>query len=109
MANLLTFNRFATLPTRNFQAGSFEGAERLAAEDLAPARRIARNSCASCTIGCEHIYAGGSGRGVRLEYESLFALGPLCGVTIRPPSSARRRPATRRASTPSAPGRRSPS
>jgi aldehyde:ferredoxin oxidoreductase len=28
----------------------------------------------------KHIYAGGSGRGVRLEYESLFALGPLCGV-----------------------------
>ena len=81
VANLLTFNRFATLPTRNFQSGSFEDAERLAAEALGPARRIARNSCASCTIGCEHIYADGSSRGVRLEYESLFALGPLCGVS----------------------------
>jgi len=80
VANLLTFNRFATLPTRNFQSGSFEGAEALAAEDLAPARRIARNSCAACTIGCEHIYAGDSGSGIRLEYESLYALGPLCGV-----------------------------
>jgi aldehyde:ferredoxin oxidoreductase len=81
VANLLTFNRFATLPTRNFQSGSFEGAEELAAEALGPARRIARNSCASCTIGCEHIYAGGSSGRVRLEYESLFALGPLCGVS----------------------------
>jgi aldehyde:ferredoxin oxidoreductase len=81
VANLLTFNRLATLPTRNFQTGSFEDAERLAAEALGPARRIARNSCASCTIGCEHIYADGSSRGVRLEYESLFALGPLCGVS----------------------------
>lgn len=80
VANLLTFNRFATLPTRNFQSGTFEGVERLVAEDLGPARRIARNSCAACTIGCEHIYAGDSDRGVRLEYESLFALGPLCGV-----------------------------
>jgi aldehyde:ferredoxin oxidoreductase len=80
VANLLTFNRFATLPTRNFQDGSFEGAERLAAFDLGPARRIARNSCACCTIGCEHIYARNSGQGVRMEYESLFALGPLCGV-----------------------------
>jgi len=79
VANLLTFNRFQALPTRNFQSGHFEGAERLAAEDLAPARRVARSSCAACTIGCEHIYASGSG-GVRLEYESLFALGPLCGV-----------------------------
>jgi aldehyde:ferredoxin oxidoreductase len=80
VANLLAFNRFDALPTRNFQSGHFEGAERLAAEDLAPARRIARNSCASCTIGCEHIYEVGRGGGVRLEYESLFALGPLCGV-----------------------------
>ncbi len=87
VANLLTFNRLDTLPTRNFQEGHFEGAERLAAEDLAPARRIARTSCAACTIGCEHIYAlskspkGGDRGGIRLEYESLFALGPLCGIS----------------------------
>ncbi len=81
VANLLTFNRFATLRTRNFQSGSFEGAEALATEDLAPARRIARNSCAACTIRCEHIYAGESGQGTRLEHESLYALGPLCGVS----------------------------
>jgi aldehyde:ferredoxin oxidoreductase len=81
VANLLAFNRFETLPTRNFQAGRFEGAEQLAAEDLGPARRVARNSCAACTIGCEHIYAAGPDRSVRLEYETLFALGPLCGVS----------------------------
>ncbi|HEX3450795.1 MAG TPA: aldehyde ferredoxin oxidoreductase N-terminal domain-containing protein, partial [Isosphaeraceae bacterium] len=82
VANLLVFNRFDALPTRNFQASSFEGADLLSAAELAPARRIARASCASCTIGCEHIYAAGSGDsgGVRLEYESLYALGPLCGV-----------------------------
>jgi aldehyde:ferredoxin oxidoreductase len=81
VANLLTFNRFDALPTRNFQSSRFEGAERLTAVDLAPARRIARASCAACTIGCEHIYPVDGGRsGVRLEYESLFALGPLCGV-----------------------------
>jgi aldehyde:ferredoxin oxidoreductase len=33
----------------------------------------------ACTIGCEHIYSLGD-KGVRLEYESLFALGSLCGV-----------------------------
>lgn len=81
VANLLVFNRFDALPSRNFAAGRFDGAERLAAVDLAPARRVARNSCAACTIGCEHVYARAGGRGgVRLEYESLFALGPLCGV-----------------------------
>lgn len=80
VANLLVFNRFQALPTRNFRSGRFEGAEHLAAEDLAPARRLARASCAACTIGCEHLYAVKSGGGVRMEYESLFALGPLCGV-----------------------------
>ena len=80
VANLLVFNRFDALPTRNFQSGHFDGAERLATEDLAPARKVARNSCAACTIGCEHVYALGSKGGVRLEYESLFALGPLLGV-----------------------------
>jgi aldehyde:ferredoxin oxidoreductase len=82
VANLLTFNRFAALPTRNFQQGTFEGAEALSGERLNAARRVARRSCASCTIGCEHIYAAGDGE-VRLEYESLFALGPLCGVADR--------------------------
>jgi aldehyde:ferredoxin oxidoreductase len=79
VSNLLTFNRLAALPTRNFQQGSFEEAESLSGEALNEARRVARNSCAACTIGCEHIYETKQG-GVRLEYESLFALGPLCGI-----------------------------
>ncbi len=81
VANLLVFNRFDALPTRNFQESHFDGASLLSVADLDPGRRIARASCASCTIGCEHIYAvGGGGSGVRLEYESLYALGPMCGV-----------------------------
>src|SRR5205085_11351341 len=79
VANLLTFNRLAALPTRNFQQGTFELAAALSGEELNAAHRVARRSCAACTIGCEHIYAGPAGE-VRLEYESLFALGPLCGV-----------------------------
>jgi aldehyde:ferredoxin oxidoreductase len=82
VANLLTFNRFAALPTRNFQQGTFEDAAALSGEELNAARRVARRSCAACTIGCEHIYAAADGE-VRLEYESLFALGPLCGVRDR--------------------------
>ncbi len=80
VANLLVFNRFDALPTRNFRSGHFEGVENLAARDLGPARKIARKSCASCTIGCEHIYEVGSTGGARMEYESLFALGPMCGI-----------------------------
>ena len=77
--NLLTFNRFGTLPTRNFQSGTFEGAEQLSPEQLSAEHGRTRASCVACTIGCEHIYGLGK-QGVRLEYESLFALGSLCGV-----------------------------
>ena len=97
--NLLTFNRFNALPTRNFQTGSFEAAANLSPEQLSVTRSKTRDSCVTCTIGCEHIYSilpadagshkSGSGfrphaeetTGVRVEYESLFALGSLCGIS----------------------------
>ena len=81
LANLLSFNAINTLPTRNFSAASFEGAPKLAAEELHELRLVARDNCASCTIGCEHIYAAPGGGTARVEYENVFALGPLCGVS----------------------------
>src|SRR5262245_7792255 len=79
-ANLLTFNRLGVLPTRNFQTGTFDDVAAISPEEIRETRSRARASCAACTIGCEHIYGLADNRGVRLEYESLFALGPLCGV-----------------------------
>ena len=79
-ANLLTFNRFGTLPTRNFQQGTFDEAPNLSPEQLRTEHSRTRASCVACTIGCEHIYSLGNG-GVRIEYENLFALGSLCGVS----------------------------
>ena len=85
LANLLAFNAIAALPTRNFQAANFEGASSLAEQpaesELAGMRKVARSSCASCTIGCEHIYRVGRGKKARVEYENVFALGPMCGVS----------------------------
>ncbi len=79
--NLLTFNRLNVLPTRNFQQGSFAGAAAISPEQLSTARSRTRASCAACTIGCEHLYSLGEGQSsVRLEYENLFALGPLCAI-----------------------------
>ncbi|HJQ81937.1 MAG TPA: aldehyde ferredoxin oxidoreductase family protein [Lacipirellulaceae bacterium] len=79
--NLLAFNRLNVLPTRNFQQGSFAGAQAISPEQLSVTRERTRASCAACTIGCEHLYGMRNGDGnVRLEYENLFALGPLCGI-----------------------------
>ncbi|MBD0281476.1 MAG: aldehyde ferredoxin oxidoreductase family protein [Thermoleophilaceae bacterium] len=81
LANLLSFNAISTLPTRNFQAAAFDEAPRLAAEELHELRQVARDYCASCSIGCEHIYKAPGGKQARVEYENVFALGPLCGVS----------------------------
>jgi aldehyde:ferredoxin oxidoreductase len=82
-ANVAFFERLGILPTRNFGAGGFGGSEALAGETLLLEHGTDRHACASCTVGCEHRYRttdGGALVETRLEYESLYALGPLCGV-----------------------------
>ena len=84
-SNVLAFNRLHALPTRNFQQGSFAAADQLAPETLATNRVKDRAYCSACTIGCEHRYSleedpASDGESVRLEYENVFALGPLCGI-----------------------------
>jgi aldehyde:ferredoxin oxidoreductase len=83
MANVSVFNRLGTLPTRNFRESTFEGAEQLSGEQLHQEHLVKNAHCANCTIGCEKVLVtsdqGKKAKG-RMEYESLFALGPLCGV-----------------------------
>ncbi len=81
MANVLAFNALSTLPTRNFTASTFDGATQLSSEELSQAREVTKTSCASCSIGCEHLYKGKSGRKVRMEHQNVSALGPMCGVS----------------------------
>ena len=83
--NLLLFDRLGVLPTCNFQQGSFAGVAALAPERLRQTGRVVRQGCVGCTIGCEHRYRPDAPRGsaqpaLRLDYQNLFALGPLCGI-----------------------------
>jgi aldehyde:ferredoxin oxidoreductase len=81
VANLAVFNRLGTLPTRNFQQATFEDADALSGEALTETSFSRRHGCASCTIRCERLFKSASGEEQRLEYETLFALGPLCGIS----------------------------
>ena len=72
LSNLLAFNALSALPGRNFGTRTTT----LSLED----RAAVRDSCASCSIGCERILETRDGRRARVEYESAFALGPLVGV-----------------------------
>lgn len=83
LANVSVFNRLGTLPTRNFQQSTFEGAEAVSGETFQTSHHVRNAHCANCTIGCEHVVRttdGGADATGRMEYESSFALGPLVGV-----------------------------
>ena len=80
VANLSVFNRLGTLPTRNFQQATFSRAEAVSGEVLTETKFSRRHGCASCTIQCERLFKATDGEDQRLEYETLFALGPLCGI-----------------------------
>src|SRR6185503_3833807 len=85
VANLSVFNRLCTLPTRNFQQSTFDDADAVSGESLTENNFGRRHGCAACTIRCERLFKALDGRDQRMEYETLFALGPLCG--IRDPDS----------------------
>ncbi len=87
-------NATGTLPTRYWTQGEFEGFEKINAETLKH-RFVERNkACFACTAACGKISVVGKIPNVLLlgsfaaykecevegpEYETLFALGPLCG------------------------------
>lgn len=83
-SNVLNMNRLGVLPTRNYQSGTFEHADKVSGEVMLEQYVEKAVSCAGCSIACEHItrvregdYAGAR---TSVDYESLFALGPNCGV-----------------------------
>src|SRR5262245_3111889 len=80
VANLAVFNRLGVLPAHNFQQSTFADSDALSGETLSETSFARRHGCASCSIRCERLFKALNGEEQRLEYETLFALGPLCGV-----------------------------
>ena len=79
VANLAKLNAAGALPAYNFRRYTFEGAESLSVERLE--QRRSRGSGSDMSREWEHVYSTRGGRTKsRLEYESLFAFGPLCGI-----------------------------
>lgn len=82
-------NELGCLPTRNFSAGSFEGASRIggkAISELILARGGEGNPTHGCMPGClvrcSNIYPGPDGKAIvaPLEYETLGLLGSNLGI-----------------------------
>jgi aldehyde:ferredoxin oxidoreductase len=85
-ANLRVLQRMGQLPTRNFTAATFEGAERVTPERARESRGSyleLRAGCAGCPVQCEHLYVRKDRdrrSAAASEYESVWAFGPNCGV-----------------------------
>ncbi len=73
-------NQFGALPTRNFQEGYFPDADSVSGETLKELIYERSTACATCSVACGRVtsVAGRTGEGP--EYETMWALGPLCGV-----------------------------
>ena len=82
--NIMIQNALFCMPTRNYTNAHFENAEKVSGEALNE-RYIAKIiACNSCAMRCEHeaVVKEGPYKGTmaRIEYDSIWALGPNCGV-----------------------------
>lgn len=82
--NILINNTLHCMPTRNYTNARFEDAEKVSGEALNENYIAKIIACNSCPMRCEHeaVIREGPYKGTmaRIEYESLWALGPYCGV-----------------------------
>jgi len=82
--NVLVHNSLSCMPTRNFNNSRFEGAEKVSGEVLNDKYVAKIIGCSSCAMRCEHMCVVAEGpfknTMTRMEYETLWALGPFCGV-----------------------------
>jgi aldehyde:ferredoxin oxidoreductase len=82
-----TINELGGLPTRNFQAGSFEAAAQISGEalhDLIVARsgKTTHPCMPGCVIRCSNVLPDEAGQELTrgFEYESIALLGANCGI-----------------------------
>jgi len=82
--NVLVHNALHCMPTRNYNNAHFEGADKVSGEVLNEKFVTKIIGCSSCAMRCEHevVIPEGPYKGTmtRMEYETLWAMGPYCGI-----------------------------
>lgn len=71
------------LPTRNFLQNQFNGIEKVLPHHLwnnTDKYKVKRRTCYACQLGCHKYVTMGDIEVGEMEYESLAAFGPRCGV-----------------------------
>ncbi len=82
---LMGLNKAGGLPTRNFQQGIFDGADKISGDALKSSILVGRRGCYACPIRCKPEVAVGEPYNVDPiyggpEYETLASLGSNCGI-----------------------------
>ena len=76
-------NGAGAMPTRNWSAGHFDGADYLNSESFQKVR-LKKRACCQCAIGCRNFhgtaFAGREVRGEGPEYETIALCGSNCGI-----------------------------
>ena len=82
--NILVHNALQCMPTRNYNNAHFENAKKVSGEHLNEKFVVKIIGCSSCAMRCEHevVVPEGPYKGTltRMEYETLWAMGPYCGI-----------------------------
>ena len=73
-------NEHGMLPTYNFQEGTFNDAEGVSGEKLLERLYVRQYHCYGCPIGCGRISRVHGEEVGGPEYETIWALGPQCGI-----------------------------
>ncbi|MFH1489429.1 MAG: aldehyde ferredoxin oxidoreductase family protein [Pseudomonadota bacterium] len=83
-AGVSFFNTCGTLPTHNFQAGVFDGADKISGQTMKDTIVKKNYGCFSCPIRCGKVTEVREGekvwKGMGPEYETLAIMGSSCGV-----------------------------
>jgi aldehyde:ferredoxin oxidoreductase len=83
--NVLVHNALYCMPTRNYNNAHFEEADKVSGEVLNEKYVAKIIGCNSCAMRCEHevVIPEGPYKGTmtRMEYETLWAMGPYCGIS----------------------------
>ncbi len=82
---LMSLHTSGGLPTRNFQQGHFDGAEKISGPKMTETILVERDTCYACPIACKRVVKTGPPHNVDPryggpEYETLGSFGSSCGI-----------------------------
>ncbi|MCC7569295.1 MAG: aldehyde ferredoxin oxidoreductase family protein [Candidatus Methanofastidiosa archaeon] len=73
-------NTMGLFPQRNYQASHTDKADLVSGETINTELFVKRRACLACPIQCDRLTRAGEGVTRGPEYESVWALGPDCGI-----------------------------